>query len=38
MTLRTILGGNHGLAPICRFQELMGEIAGWLERKLGVLR
>ena len=38
MTLRTILGGNHDLAPICRSQELMDEVAVWLERKLGVVR
>lgn len=30
--------GNHDLAGICRSQELMGEIAVWLERKLGVVR
>ena len=38
MTLRTILGGNHDLAPIFPSQELMDEVAVWLERKLGVLR
>ena len=35
MTHRTILGGNHALAPIFLSQELMGEVAVWLERKLG---
>ena len=30
--------GNHDLAPICRSQDLMDEIAVWLELKLGVVR
>ena len=30
--------GNHDLAPIFPSQELMDEVAVWLELKLGVLR
>jgi hypothetical protein len=38
VTFRTMEGGDHGRASIFTAQELLDEIAAWLDAKLGVAR
>lgn len=38
VTLLTIEGGNHGRTPVFTSQELLDEIASWLDEKLAVSR